>query len=164
MENDHPLTDAQISEFWPGSDPAEIRRQFDALMKQVTLKAPNAPFPRFPETMANVVAGKSKSLPQRIADLQAALDGLPDHWKQWQWIADPRQSFGNRYIRSIVGNNGHGMGRQAIATVSGSESWYFGTLADFIAAANPDTICMLLARIAEAEAEIAALKVDSCQR
>lgn len=155
MTQPHPLTDEQIAEFWPDSDPAEIRRQFDALMKQIATKAPHADFPRHHETMARVVAEKAKSLPQRMDNLRTAMDGLPPHWKQWQWTADPKQSFGEHYVRSVAGDNGHGMGRQAIASVPGGHKHYFGTLADFIAAANPDTIGMLLARIEELETALA---------
>lgn len=42
------------------------------------------------------------------------------------------------------------MGRQAIASVPANKH-YFGTVADFIAAANPDTVELLLARIRDLE-------------
>ncbi|ESZ63739.1 hypothetical protein NL532_31925 [Mesorhizobium sp. C120A] len=32
MSTQHPLSDQQVAEFWPGADPADIRRQFDALI------------------------------------------------------------------------------------------------------------------------------------
>lgn len=158
----HPLTDAFIDERWPILATPEgreiIRRQFDALMEQIN-NSPWKPFPRFPDAMAEVVVEKARTLPDRINGLKAALAGLPEHWRQWQWSADPKPVFGERLIRSlIVGDNGHGFGRQWIASVNHTSKSYVGTLADFIAAANPDTVSMLLAYIEQLEAERDALK------
>lgn len=146
----HPLSDAQIAEFWPGADPAEIRPQFDALMAQMRLVWHRS-FPRPHELFATVATEKARELPERVATLSAALAGLPEHWRQWQWMADAKPVFGEKYVRSVYGDNGHGMGRQAIAVVP-ADRYYFGTVADFIAAANPDTVGMLLAALKEAEA------------
>ena len=117
-------------------------------------------FPRHHELFAQVSADKAQELPVRIAALQTALDGLPDHWRQWQWYAVPKPVFGERKIRSVYGDNGHGMGRQVVAAVP-ADRHYFGTVADFIAAANPDTIQLLLSALAAKDAEIAALKKEA---
>jgi hypothetical protein len=155
----HPLGDDQIEEYWPGENPAEIRKQFDALMSQLRLVWHRS-FPRHHELFAQVSADKAQELPVRIAALQTALDGLPDHWRQWQWYAVPKPVFGERKIRSVYGDNGHGMGRQVVAAVP-ADRHYFGTVADFIAAANPDTIQLLLSALAAKDAEIAALKKEA---
>lgn len=155
----HPLSDDQIEEYWPGENPAEIRKQFDALMSQLRLVWHRS-FPRHHELFAQVSADKAQELPVRIAALQTALDGLPDHWRQWQWYAVPKPVFGEREIRSVYGDNGHGMGRQVVAAVP-ADRHYFGTVADFIAAANPDTIQLLLSALAAKDAEIAALKKEA---
>ncbi|MER9680791.1 hypothetical protein NKJ23_15865 [Mesorhizobium sp. M0184] len=142
----HPLTDETIAAYWPDVDTDEgrneIRRQFDALMEQVRLTK-RQPFPIHPEVMAPVIGEKARTLPDRLNGLKAALAGLPEHWLQWQWAADAKQSFGEKYVR-VIGDNGLGMGRQWIAAVP-ADKHYFGTLAEYIAAANPDTIRMLIA-------------------
>ncbi|MER8394026.1 hypothetical protein NKH10_19240 [Mesorhizobium sp. M1340] len=142
----HPLSDETIAEYWPDMDTPEgrvdIRRQFNALMEQVRLTATRG-FPRWPEVMAPVVAEKARTLPDRLNGLKAALAGLPEHWRQWQWSADAKQSFGEKYVR-VVGDSGYGMGRQYIAAIPAGPKTYFGTVAEYIAAANPDTITMLL--------------------
>lgn len=158
----HPLTDNFIAEHYPDSNTTEgrdeLRRQFDALMNQIRTSSWK-PFPRFPDTMARIVVEKARALPDRINGLKASLYALPPHWRQWQWIADEKPAFGERYVRSsIVGDNGHGFGRQWIACVNHVSKSYVGSLADFIAAANPDTVSMLVARIEELEAENAVLK------
>ncbi|TIY02988.1 MAG: hypothetical protein E5V22_16420, partial [Mesorhizobium sp.] len=142
----HPLTDAAIAEYWPDMDTpegrVEIRRQFAALMDQLGLVWHRS-FPKHHELFATIAAEKARGLPERVAMLSAALAGLPEHWRQWQWMADAKPVFGEKYVRSVYGDNGHGMGRQVIAAVP-ADKHYFGTLADFIAAANPDTITMLI--------------------
>ena len=145
------LTDAQIDQYWPGQDHAEIRRQFLALMTQLS-KVWHRKFPRHPELFAAIAAEKARDLPERLSMLRAALEGLPEHWQQWQWIADVKPVFGEKYVRSVYGDNGHGMGRQVIAAVP-ADKHYFGTLSDFIAAANPDTIGMLLGELSRLQAE-----------
>ncbi|RWQ35792.1 MAG: hypothetical protein EOS20_17110, partial [Mesorhizobium sp.] len=138
----HPLTDEQIAEFWPDADPSDIRRQFDSLMAHLTISKAR-PFPRFPEHMAEVVAEKARTLPDRVNGLKAALAGIPEHWRQYQWSADAKQSFGEKYVR-VIGDSGHGTGRQWIAAIPAGPKGNFGTVAEYIAAANPDTITMLL--------------------
>lgn len=161
--NTHALTDAEIAEFWPEMDTPEgreeIRKQFFALMAQLRVVWHRS-FPRHHELFAQITSEKASELPERIANLKAALAGLPEHWRQWQWKADEKPVFGERYVRSVYGDNGHGFGRQAIAVVP-ADRHYFGTVADFIAAANPDTVSMLLARIDELEAALGSQKENS---
>lgn len=139
----HPLSDEQIAEFWPDADPADIRRQFDALMAQIAHSSWK-PFPKYHEHMAGIVVEKARTLPDRVNGLKAALAGLPEHWRNYQWACDAKQSFGEKYVR-VIGDDGHGMGRQYIAAIPAGPKGYFGTLGEFIAAANPDTVGMLLA-------------------
>lgn len=102
--------------------------------------------------MATIKAAKARTLPERIEDLETAMAGLPP-WDRYQWIADTKQAFGDKRVRAhVVGDDGYGEGRQWIAAVPGDNS--FGTLADYIAAANPDTVRLLLNRIAELEARL----------
>lgn len=83
----HYLSDETIAEFWPEvTTPAgreDLRRQFDALMAQMR-KVWHRSFPRHHELFATISADKAQALPQRIAELEAALAGLPDHWRQYQ--------------------------------------------------------------------------------
>lgn len=110
--------------------------------------------PRFPDHMAEIVAMKTEGLPARIATLVTALQAIPDYLKQYQWQADEKQAFGSKWVRSIAGDNGKGAGRQAIAEVVGHLD-----VADFIAAANPDTIALLLSELNTAQQ--AASKADA---
>ena len=152
---DHYLSDEMISEFWPEITTPEaredLRTQFKALMTQLG-KVWHRSFPRHHELFAQITADRAKSLPHRIAELETALAGLPEHWWQWQWKADEKPVFGEKYVRSVYGDNGHGMGRQVVASVP-ADRHYFGTVADFIAAANPDTVTMLLARLRDLETQ-----------
>lgn len=95
---------------------------------------------RFPELMARIVALKDQPLSERVDALRLALTGLTEHIHQYQWEADNKQHFGEKTVRSVSGNNGQGMGRQAIAHIPS----HLRGVAGFIAAANPDTIAMLL--------------------
>ena len=159
MSVEHPLSDEQIAYFWPGQDPDEIRRQFAALMKQLG-EAWHRSFPRHHGLFAEITADRAAELPERIAALKEAIAGLPEHWHQWQWKADAKPVFGERYVRSVYGDNGHGMGRQVVASVP-ADRFYFGTVADFIAAANPDTVTMLLAEIDRLKAENETLRAGA---
>jgi len=100
--------------------------------------------PRFPDHMARIVEAKNAPLTDRIARLAAALEAIPDFMRQYEWQADEKQLFGSKWVRSVAGDNGKGRGRQAIAEVVNHIN-----VADFIAAASPDTITMLLAERAE---------------
>ena len=159
MSQPHPLSDEQIAEFWPGADAHEIRQQFDALMGQLR-KVWHRSFPRYHELFARITAERAASLPERIDALKIAIAGLPEHWHQWQWKADEKPVFGEKFVRSVYGDNGHGMGRQVVAAVP-ADRFYFGTVADFIAAANTDTLVMLLAEIDRLTAENETLRAGA---
>lgn len=114
---------------------------------------------KFPELKARVDAAKAMPLTDRIVKLREAMAGLPDYLANYQWVAAERHAFGEKRVhsyRDIAGEDGLGTGRQWIATVPGDN--LFGTLADFIAAANPDTIRMLLERVAVLEAALSEAK------
>ena len=95
---------------------------------------------RFPELMASIVAAKDEPLEPRIEKLLSAMKKLPDYLHQYQWEADERQLFGDKWVRSVSGNNGQGRGCQAIACCP----QHIEGLAEYIAAANPDTIARLI--------------------
>lgn len=99
--------------------------------------------PRFPDHMAQIVAAKNERLPERLQTLIAAIEAIPEYMRQYQWQADAKQAFGSKWVRAIAGDNGKGAGRQAIAEVVGHID-----VADYIAAANPDTVSMLIAEAA----------------
>ncbi|MCZ7451060.1 hypothetical protein O8B93_26175 [Agrobacterium rhizogenes] len=163
----HPVTDEFIAQRWPEIDTpegrGEIRRQFDALMEQIR-NAAWKPFPRFHDHMASIVVEKSRTLPDRLNNLKAALAGIPPHLLKYQWKADERPHFGNKSVRveptDIAGDDGHGFGRQWIARVNHVSKNYVGTLADFIAAANPDTVGMMIARIEHLESILLKAQAD----
>jgi len=155
MADNHPLTEDAIEKMWPGADPAVVRGQFDALMALCQRKA--IIFPKYPEHMAQIVVEKSRDFPDRLNELKAALDAVPDHLRRYVWKADKKQSFGDKYVR-LHGDDGHGFGRQYLAAVPATPQGYFGGLADFMAAANPDTIGMLLAELSRLQAENAELR------
>lgn len=80
--NNHPLSDSLIAEHWPDADTpggrSEIRRQFDALMRQVRTSS-SKPFPRHPEVMAPIVIEKARPLSERpdtVAMLVARIEEL----------------------------------------------------------------------------------------
>lgn len=98
---------------------------------------------RFPEHMARIVALKDTTLSERIQQLAEAIGLLPKHLHQYQWVADKKQAFGEKSVRSVAGDNGLGMGRQAIAVIPS----HLTAVPEFIAAANPDTIAMLLSEL-----------------
>lgn len=98
---------------------------------------------RFPEHMALIVSLKTETFSERVARLHNALTALGDNTHQYQWVADVRSVFGDRFVRSVDGDNGHGMGRQAIAAVP----CHLEGVAEFIAAANPDTMALLIAEL-----------------
>ncbi|EPR19728.1 hypothetical protein L905_21725 [Agrobacterium sp. TS43] len=166
----HPVTDEFIAQRWPEIDTPEgreeIRREFDALMEQIR-NAAWKPFPRFHDHMASIVVEKSRTLPDRLNNLKAALAGIPPHLLKYQWKADERPHFGNKSVRveptDVVGDDGHGFGRQWIARVNHVSKNYVGTLADFIAAANPDTVGMMIARIEYLESLVAERTLDSAE-
>lgn len=89
-------------------------------------------------------------MPDR-ALLRTLAAGVPAHIQSSGWYA-ARQWDG---MRSVYADNFRGMGRQAIASICSDSGRYFGTLADYIAAACPRTMLRLLDRIDELEAKLA---------
>ena len=110
--------------------------------------APTDNTARFPELMARIIAAKDQPLPERIEVLLSAMQKLPDYLHEYQWEADAKPLFGEKRV-AVVGNNGKGMGRQYIADTPS----HITGLAEYIAAANPDTIAMLIAALASREAK-----------
>lgn len=139
------ISDAWIAERWPNQDPAEVRRRFDALMDKLG-ETPWRGIPGFPELMANVLAAAARLPSQRIDDLVAAaakaLGEMPQHIRDYEWFAG-KPAFGDQYV-SVYGDDGHGMGRQAIACSPGGKA--FG-IAPFIAAVSPRNVLALLGEI-----------------
>lgn len=133
------ISDEWIAERWPDQDPAEVRRRFDALMGKLG-ETPWRGIPHFPDTMAPVLAAEARLPGQRIADLAAALDGVPERLRAYEWFAG-QVVFGEQWV-SVHGDDGHGMGRQAIAGCPGGKRF---NLAPFIAAASPRNVAALLA-------------------
>lgn len=139
------ISDAWIAERWPDEDPTEIRRRFDALMEKLG-ETPWRGVPCFPELMANVLASAARLPEQRIADLANALNNVPEHLRSYEWFAGDRPAFG---VHFVYGDDGHGMGKQAIANCPGGKGF---NLAPFIAAASPKNVASLLAELAELRA------------
>jgi chromosome segregation ATPase len=112
--------------------------------------------PKFPEHMEQVLASKREDLPPRVARVLSAMEKLPEYFRRYQWAADTKSVFGEKFVRTVAGDNGRGTGRQWIATTP----HHIDGLAEYIAAASPDTFALLIserdaatARVAELEAE-----------
>lgn len=86
--------------------------------------------------------------------LRKLAEGVPAHVQSSGWYA-ARQWAGER---TVYADNFRGMGRQAVASICSDNGRYFGTLADYIAAACPRTVLRLLDRIEELEKAAAAGK------
>lgn len=134
----------------------DLQAERDAALEEANRLRTNRD--RFPELMARVMAEKNLPLPDRIDRLKIALADLPTDVAKYQWEADQKPLFGEKYVRCVSGNDGEGMGRQWFATTPS----HIRGLANYIAAANPDTVTMLLVErdaaidLAEAaEAEVA---------
>ena len=102
---------------------------------------------RYPELMARIQSAKSEGTDSRIIALREALCELPPDFFNYQWEADEKPAFGEKFVRTVAGNNGLGMGPQWVATTP----HHISGLARFIAAANPDTVGLLLAQLQAAE-------------
>ena len=89
-------------------------------------------------------------LPDR-ALLRKLAEGVPAHIQSSGWYATRQRDN----YRSVYADNFRGTGRQAIASICSDSGRYFGTLADYIAAACPRTVLRLLDRIDELEAMLA---------
>lgn len=103
--------------------------------------------PRFPDLMASILVAKNEALDPRIARLIEAMEKLPEYFRLYQWQASEKPEFGHKYISTVTGDNGRGTGRQYIA----GTPHHIDGLAEFIAAANPDTIAMMIAAIQNPE-------------
>lgn len=103
---------------------------------------------RFPALMESIEQQKNEPLSSREAEIIEAIRSLPESFAEYQWKADERPMFGEKYIRDVAGDNGKGMGRQWIATTPS----HIDGLARYIAAANPDTVAMLLRELHDARA------------
>lgn len=130
---------------------AEARAEADRLRNNTN---------RFPELMARVRSDKSQQLQPRIDLVLSAIAAMPEGFGNYQWETDERQLFGEKWVRSVAGNNGNGMGRQAIAAVPN----HLTGVAPYIAAANPDTVLLLIVELAGAEAERDRLAADNARK
>lgn len=87
---------------------------------------------------------------EELDKLREAAEGVPDHIRLKGWFAGKEQ-FGQQFVYA---DDFRGMGRQHIASLPASKG-YFGTMADFIAAANPAHVLALLDLIAAQQKQIA---------
>lgn len=118
---------------------------------------------RFPELLARINAAKATPLSERVEAVLSAVNSMPEGFGNYQWEAHERQLFGDKWVGSVAGNDGRGMGRQAIAAVPS----HLSGVANYIAATNPDTVLTLIAEneetraaLAEQTARIAALEAE----
>lgn len=74
-------------------------------------------------------------MPDR-ALLRQLAEGVPKHVQASGWYASRQRDE----MRSVYADNFRGSGRQAIASICSDNGRYFGTLADYIAAACPRTM------------------------
>ena len=137
---------------------AGIIAERDELRKEVERLRRNTE--RFPDLMARIIEAKDEPLNPRIDRLITAMSKLSGYMHQYQWEADERQMFGDKWVRSVCGNNGLGMGGQAIAACP----QHIDGLAEYIAAANPDTVAMLISGLLEAQALAAAIERTTIER
>ena len=138
------ISDEWIAERWPDQDPAEVRRRFDALMDKLG-ETPWRGIPGYPETMQPVLAWAAMLPVERIETLTAALADVPEHLRDYLYVAE-KPAFGEQRVKyeNVVGDNGHGMGRQAIAITPYVKGY---NLAPWIAAASPGNVGALLAEL-----------------
>jgi hypothetical protein len=88
-----------------------------------------------------------------LGKLKALAIAVPEHIQLNGWYVEaPR--FGHQHVYA---DNFKGHGRQHIATLPAAKG-YFGTMADFIAAANPAAILRIAALVAQQAARIAELE------
>ncbi|MBB4837258.1 hypothetical protein HNP52_000309 [Sphingomonas kyeonggiensis] len=139
------ISDAWIAERWPDQDPAEVRRRFEALIRKLG-ETPWRGMPRDPETMQPVLAWAALQPAARIELLTAALAAMPDHFRDYLFVVD-RPAFGEQRVKTeaVCGDDGHGMGRQAIAIAPYVKGY---NIAPWIAAASPGNVGALLGELA----------------
>ena len=138
------ISDAWIAERWPNQDPAEVRRRFDVLMDKLG-ETPWRGIPRFPEVMQPVLAWAAMLPAERIEVLTAALAEVPEHFRDYLYVAS-RPAFGEQSVKyqNVAGDNGHGMGKQAVAVAPYVKGY---NIAPWIAAASPGNVGALLAEL-----------------
>jgi hypothetical protein len=156
------ISDEWIAERWPDQDPVEVRRRFDALMDKLG-ESPWRGMPRWPEVMQPVLAWAAMLPRERIELLSDALADVPEHLREQPWIAT-RPSWGTQSVKfeNVHGDNGHGMGRQAVASTPFVKGY---NLAPWIAAASPGNVAVLLAeleRLSSAQIVPGVLKCAKC--
>lgn len=143
------LSDEWIAARWPDQDADEIRRRFEALLSKLG-DGPWRGMPRYPEAMQPVLAWAAMLPSERIEALTSALALVPDHLREYKWAAE-KPAFGEQRVKyeHVVGDNGHGMGRQAVAITPYIKGY---NLASWIAAASPGNVGALLAELARLRA------------
>lgn len=104
---------------------------------------------RFPDLMARIAAAKDEPLDTRISAIVAAVAAMPSHFGRYQWEIG-RVLFGDKWVH-VSGNDGEGRGRQAIAAIPG----HLSGVAEYIAAANPDGVLLMIAELQAARAALA---------
>lgn len=152
------LFDEWIAERWPDEDAGEIRRRFDALMAKLGETMWRG-VPCFPEVMMPVLAWASALPEQRIETLVMALSEVPDHIREYLWVAK-RPAFGEQSVKfmDVIGDNGHGIGKQAIAITPYVKGY---NLAPWIAAASPGNVGALLAELDRLRHELEDARKDT---
>lgn len=132
---------------------AALREKLEAAEAEVQRLTDNSN--RFPDLMARILAAKGEPLEPRIERVIAAMQTLRADLMRYQWDADQRPLFGEKRV-AVSGNNGLGTGRQYVADTPN----HIDGLADYIAAANPDTVAMPIAALTEARAQAPAAKIE----
>lgn len=152
------LFDEWIAERWPNDDPAEIRRRFDALIAKLGETMWRG-IPRWPDAMIPVLAWAAMLPAQRIEALTAALANVPEYLRDLMWSAS-KPAFGEQRVKfmEIAGDNGHGMGRQAVAITPYIKGY---NLAPWIAAASPGNVGALLAELERLRIELSEARKDT---
>lgn len=159
------ISDEWIIARWPDEDVPKIRRRWDALMNKIG-ETPWRGIPRYPEVMVPVLAWAAMLPKDRIEHLVNALAQMPEHFRNYLFVAE-KPAFGEQRVKteSVCGDDGHGMGRQAVAITPYIKGY---NIAPWIAAASPGNVGALLGEmsaqvttIAERDATIARLEADA---
>lgn len=152
------LFDEWIAERWPNDDPAEIRRRFDALMAKLGETMWRG-VPGYPDAMMPVLAWAALLPAQRIELLIEALAQVPDHFRDYLYVAS-RPAFGEQSVKymDVTGDNGHGIGRQAVARTPYVKGY---NIAPWIAAASPGNVGALLGELERLRRELCEARKDT---
>lgn len=156
-ESDNPpaLSDGWIKAKWPEADINDVKRRFDALMDKLG-DEPWRGIPRFPDVMVKVLTWAALLPVQRIEILAETLATIPDSLRGYRWVAE-KPYFCEQRVKYeyVVGDNGHGMGRQAIATTPYIKGY---NLANWVAAASPGNVGALLNHLTTLQAQVKELE------